>query len=74
MDRMLYRPEEAAETLGISRASLYVLLRDGEVDSLTIGRSRRITHGALEDFVARRNTASAPHRSRDRGRAMRTRR
>lgn len=52
-DKLLYTPREAAELLGISRSSLYVLLARGDVDSVYIGASRRITATALDVFVAR---------------------
>lgn len=55
MDRILYRPEEAADALGLSRATIYELLRSKELDSITIGRSRRIPRTAIEDFVARQS-------------------
>ena len=48
MDRLLYRPEEAAQALGLSRATVYELMRRGEISSLKIGASRRITGDALE--------------------------
>lgn len=44
---------EAADLLGISRSSLYVLLARGDVASIYIGASRRITTAALDGFVAR---------------------
>lgn len=52
-DKLLYTPREAAALLGISRSSLYVLLARGDVASIYIGASRRITTAALDEFVAR---------------------
>lgn len=52
-DRLLYRPPEAAAVLAISLARLYELLASGEIRSLKIGSSRRITRAALEAFVLR---------------------
>jgi excisionase family DNA binding protein len=51
--RLLYRPEEAAEALGLSRARLYQLMADGEVGSVKIGTSRRIPAVDLEEYVSR---------------------
>jgi excisionase family DNA binding protein len=51
-DRMLYRAEQAAEQLGVSRATLYELIRTGALTSIKIGRSRRISRAALETYVA----------------------
>lgn len=50
--QLLYRPEEAAEVLSLSRATVYELLSSGSLPSIKIGRSRRITRAALESFVA----------------------
>lgn len=49
--RLLYTPKEAAQALGISRSSLYVLLSQGAIDSVRIGGSRRITATALNTFI-----------------------
>ncbi len=50
-DRMLLRPDEAALRLGISRGTIYQLIADGRIESLTIGKSRRIEVRALERFI-----------------------
>ncbi len=57
--RMLYRPEEGAQMLGLSRARMFELLASGSVESVKIGRSRRIPHAALEDYVSRLRSAQA---------------
>lgn len=49
--KLLYTPVEAAQTLGISRSTLYVLLANGSLDSVRIGGSRRIPARALMSFV-----------------------
>jgi excisionase family DNA binding protein len=49
----LLKPEEAATYLGIGRSKVFELLADGRLASVRIGRSRRITVAALDDFVAR---------------------
>jgi excisionase family DNA binding protein len=48
----LLRIEEAAEWLGLSKRKTYELLSRAEIQSVYIGRSRRITVAALERFVA----------------------
>lgn len=50
--RLLLRVEEAAEALGISRTTLYELLRAGSIPVIHIGRSVRIPVVALERYVA----------------------
>ena len=59
-ERLLLRVEEAAEILGLSRSFVYVLMRSRDLESVTIGRSRRIPIDSLHDYVARlRSEASA---------------
>jgi excisionase family DNA binding protein len=51
--RLLLTVEEAADRLAISRTVVYELLRSGRLESVTIGRNRRIPAVAIDDFVAR---------------------
>jgi excisionase family DNA binding protein len=51
----LLRIDEAAATLAISRATLYQLVAAGELRMVKIGRSSRIPHSSVADFVSRRN-------------------
>lgn len=53
MDKLLYRPKEAANVLGISRDKLYDLMRAGRIDSVKDGRARFITADALTAYVVR---------------------
>jgi excisionase family DNA binding protein len=57
MNEILLTCEEAGRRLHMSRTVIYDLLRRGELESLTIGRSRRIPAAALEDFVERQRQA-----------------
>lgn len=50
--RLLLTPEQAAETLGLGRSSVYELMRAHRIRSVKIGRSRRIPFTSLIDFVA----------------------
>jgi excisionase family DNA binding protein len=50
---LLLAPEQAAETLSISRATLYALLSDGAIQSFRIGKRRVIPVTALEAYIAR---------------------
>jgi excisionase family DNA binding protein len=52
-DPLLYTPEEAAERLRIARHRIFDLLRTGEIESIKLGRSRRIPAVALIEFVER---------------------
>jgi excisionase family DNA binding protein len=50
--RIVLTIEEAAECLGIGRTLMYALISAGEVESVRIGRLRRIPIDALERYVA----------------------
>ena len=51
MIRLLLTPEEAAQALGISRATLYPMLVRKQIPSIRIGGSRRIPVAALQEYV-----------------------
>ena len=67
-EAVLLRPEKAAERCDISRAQLYRLLRDGEIESIYIGRSRRVPVVALDEFVERKRAEAAGVMTRRLGR------
>jgi excisionase family DNA binding protein len=50
--RLLLTVEEAAERIGICRANMFKLIRQGDVRSVRVGRLRRTTPAALEQFIA----------------------
>jgi excisionase family DNA binding protein len=52
VDKLLYRPKEAAKVLGIGRDKLYDLMRSGRLDSVKDGGARFITADALRAYVA----------------------
>ena len=45
--------EEAAQRLSIGRTTMYALLKDGQINSVRIGRLRRIPSEALTVYTAR---------------------
>jgi excisionase family DNA binding protein len=51
MDKLLYRPKEAAKALGIGRDKLYDLIRSGRLDSVKDGGARFITADAMRAYV-----------------------
>ena len=51
--RLLLTVSEAAQQLGIGRSLLYELLADGQVESIHVGRLRRIPIDALADYIDR---------------------
>jgi len=60
MERLLLRPAEAAELLGVGRSKVYALLVAGEVPSIRVGRSVRVPVDALKRWVAARADAGSP--------------
>jgi excisionase family DNA binding protein len=54
MDKLLLKPAEAAEALGVGRSTIYLLLASGEVPSMRVGRSIRVPVEALRRWVAAR--------------------
>ena len=57
--RLLLRIEEAAERLGIRRSLMYRLVLSGAVDSVAVGRLRRIPSECLREYVDRLRAQSA---------------
>jgi excisionase family DNA binding protein len=55
----LYRVDGALIELGIGRATLYRLIKSGEIRTVKIGKSRRIPAEALDEFVANLNSEVA---------------
>jgi excisionase family DNA binding protein len=51
--RVVLTVEQAAQALGIGRTFMYELVGSGEVESVLIGRLRRVPADALADYVAR---------------------
>jgi excisionase family DNA binding protein len=51
--RLLLTVSEAAQQLGIGRSLLCELLAEGQVESIHVGRLRRIPTDALADFIDR---------------------
>ena len=49
--QLLYTVDQAAQVLAISRSSLYRLITSKEIVTIGIGRSRRVSHQALESFI-----------------------
>jgi excisionase family DNA binding protein len=47
-----YTVEQVAEILHVGRDKVYYLLRTGQLRSIKIGNSRRITNQHLAEFIA----------------------
>jgi excisionase family DNA binding protein len=50
-ERVLLTAEEAAERLGIGRTFMFKLIRTGEIESVQIGRLRRVPASAIQDYA-----------------------
>ena len=48
---ILYTPQEVAEIMSISRSQVYNLMNSNQLESVHIGRSRRITMDQIHEFV-----------------------
>ena len=59
-DKLLWSPDEAAELLGVSHATMAKLLADGTIPSFKLGRLRRISVTELEEWVQRQAGAHLP--------------
>jgi excisionase family DNA binding protein len=51
--RLAFSVEETAALLSISRSQAYRLIDSGELETVRIGRCRRVTRRQLEDFIRR---------------------
>ena len=51
MTRVLLRPNEVAEAIGVGRTKLYALVNRGSIRSVRVDGSIRIPVGAVAEFV-----------------------
>lgn len=51
IEPLLLRVDEAADALALSRTKVYELMATGELESVKLGRSRRVPLDALQAFV-----------------------
>ena len=51
--RTLLSVEAAATQLSIGRTTMYALIKTGAIESVRVGRLRRVPASALTDYVAR---------------------
>jgi excisionase family DNA binding protein len=51
INRLAYKPADAARELGISRARLYELLKSGEIPAVKLGRRTLIRREALVSYL-----------------------
>jgi excisionase family DNA binding protein len=64
VERALYSIQEARKLLGgISRNTIYQLLRDGQLASVVIGCRRFVSGDAIADLIERSTTTVSPSRA-----------
>ena len=51
IERLMLRPAEAAEALGISRSKVYELIASGQIPSIRLGGSVRVPVQALREWI-----------------------
>ena len=59
IERLLIRPVEAFEMIGVSRSTGYALISAGEIPSVRIGRSVRVPVEQLQAWVEQMLTKEA---------------
>lgn|GEM_PF-3251397 len=57
-EKMAYTVEEASVLLSLSRAQVYRLIDRGEIESIKVGKSRRVTSRQLDTFLLGREQES----------------
>lgn len=60
-ERMLYRPAEVGDAIGVSRARAYELIAAGVIPSIRIGTSIRVPVAALREWVDRQLAERTAH-------------
>lgn len=58
--KILYRAEEAAALMSISRTAVFGLIRDGRLHAIKVGGRRRIPHSAIAEYIACQLAAETP--------------
>lgn len=58
--RRMLTVEQAAEALGIGRTNVFALIKNGELESVRIGRLRRIPAEAIDTYTTRLHTEQHP--------------
>ncbi len=51
MEKLLITAGEAADLLGLGRTKVYELMAAGRIESVKIGRSRRLPVSAVHEFI-----------------------
>ena len=49
---MLFNAVQVAKIMGVSKSQVYNLMNSGRLESVSIGRSRRVTNHQMNEFIA----------------------
>ncbi|WP_244313205.1 helix-turn-helix domain-containing protein [Microbispora hainanensis] len=63
MDRLFYRPKDAAVVLGMSRTAVFRLIKTGQLRSVKYEGYRLVPADALQEFARALEAGSAPERA-----------
>lgn len=58
LDTRLLKVEAVAHELQVSRTVAFGLIKSGEIESVTIGASRRVPREALDSYIEKLRTSS----------------
>jgi len=61
-ERLLLKPAEAAEAMGVSRSRAYELIADGSIPSIKLGASVRVPLQTLREWIDRQVAVSIEER------------
>lgn len=61
--RLLYSVPEAAGLLGVGRTYMFRLLATGQVESIKVGKLRKIPRDALNHYIEQQRPGQAPNSS-----------
>ncbi|HET9653730.1 MAG TPA: helix-turn-helix domain-containing protein [Kineosporiaceae bacterium] len=53
LPKLLLKVEEAADCLNVGRTTMYALIKTGEIETVQVGRLRRVRVADLEAYAAR---------------------
>jgi excisionase family DNA binding protein len=48
---VMFTPDQVAKIISVSKSQVFALIRNGELESLSIGRSRRISQTQLINYI-----------------------
>ncbi len=58
MQKLLLRPAEAADLIGVGRSKIYAMLAAGELPSIRLGNSLRVPAAALNQWIEDRTVVA----------------